>query len=74
MKKTLYEPEYEYWCRCDKKGKTWKGAEIKRKLIWEVIFRNGDGYTCRTQLEAEVLSRLEDIENKLKAKSLRTKG
>jgi len=68
MEKTLptYNPEVEYWCMCDKKGKTWNGAPKIEEVIWEVELKKGDFFTAKTQFEAEVMMRLQRIENLLK--------
>ena len=61
-----FEPDIKYMCACDEKGKTWKGAEIKKKIVWEVSLGDGAGFTCDKQIEAEILSYLVQINARLK--------
>lgn len=60
-------PEEEYTCACDKKGKTQEGVEVKEKMKWEVIVDvDYEGFTCNSQIEAETLSYLVQINERLK--------
>ena len=61
-----YEPDTEYECKCDEKGKTWKGAERKKKFVWEVNIGDGAQMTCGRQIEAELLSYVVQINARLK--------
>jgi hypothetical protein len=61
-----YLPESEYTVMCDKNGKTWEGARVFEKLVWEVKTPCGGGFTCEDQFQAEVLSTLYDIQKRLK--------
>lgn len=62
----FYEPEYECFKMCDEKGKSWAGAEIKKRLVWEVTKGDGSFYTAGNQFEAEVISYLAQINERLK--------
>jgi hypothetical protein len=66
--KVPYYPDSETWIMCDETGKTWAGAPVKSRTIWEVNDPNEKGkqFTCRNQFEAEVISTLYDIQHRLK--------
>ena len=64
--KVGYYPDVENWIMCDKNGKTWQGAPIERRQIWEVnIPGRGGEYTVTSQFQAELLYLLYDIRVKL---------
>jgi hypothetical protein len=73
LSKIGYYPESEHWIMCDETGKTWNGAPVKSRTIWEVNLPDKTQFTCDNQYEAEmmclvaqVIKKLERIERKLK--------
>lgn len=62
----FYVPSKEYSKACDEKGKTWVGAEIKEKLVWNVNTNNEGIFTCEYQFQAEILSLLYQMDFRLK--------
>ena len=75
LRKIPYYPDSETWIMCDETGKTWAGAPVKSRTIWEVNNPNEKGcqFTCRNQFEAEVISALYDIQFRLKKLEKRIK-
>ena len=62
----FYHPEKEYFKACDSEGKSWTGAEIKEKLVWNVNTNNEGIFTTPNQETAEILSLLYQIDFRLK--------
>ena len=60
------EPEYDYAIKCDEKGKTWEGAEITEKIVWEVSSGEGGGITVDDEIQARMLALLLQINERLK--------
>jgi hypothetical protein len=61
-----YCPDFEYTCVCDEKGKTWEGAKVFKKLVWEVRTPDGGEFTVDDQEHAEMLAILYDVQKRLK--------
>lgn len=61
----FYSPNTEYFTACDKNGKSWEGAEIKEKVVWDVNLEDGT-FTTESQEIAEIISFLVQIDFRLK--------
>ena len=71
----FYQPTYEHQIKCDENGKTWKGAEKFKELVWNVNTDMEGVFTTENQEIAEILSllyqinvRLKRVENSIKNK------
>ena len=60
------EPEVEYTTVCERNGKRWKGADIKRRIRWDVVTDKGVGFTCDRQEDSIIISLLVQINERLK--------
>ena len=61
------EPCLEYETKCDENGKTWKGAETKQVIKWDVTTGpDGSGITCDDEEHARILSSIVQINERLK--------
>ncbi len=61
----FYQPSTEYFRKCDEKGKSWDGAEVIEKQIWDVNMEDSV-FTTESQEIAEILSFLVQIDFRLR--------